>query len=215
MAIASIESLRNGADLKTGVSRNDLAVSDEVTVRSLNVGTAYQWSIAFKPEGMDGLPSAAVFTSTGTDQAVNKDPGKFDVDLDGPYLLRLVYTTPQITLNYVLAAGVFFNINGIKLIATAGARVPGSNDFSVASGTIAGITADMVAALNDAGNSFVGADLEGTDAPPHVIINPTVETVPTGETVQITYSGTASDVTISDSVSGTHGLWCSQVGRSR
>jgi hypothetical protein len=201
MAIASIESLRNGADLKTGVSRNDLAVSDEVTVRSLNVGTAYQWSIAFKPEGMDGLPSAAVFTSTGTDQAVNKDPGKFDVDLDGPYLLRLVYTTPQITLNYVLAAGVFFNINGIKLIATAGARVPGSNDFSVASGTIAGITADMVAALNDAGNSFVGADLEGTDASPHVIINPTVETVPTGETVQITYSGTASDVTISDSVS--------------
>ena len=184
----------------TDASRDDLAVNDVVELESVNVGTAYQWSIAFKPEDLSGTPSTAVFSSTGTEQAINKDPGTFTVDLDGPYLLRLVYTTPQITLNTVLSAGVSFSINGITLTAVAGARTPGSDDFSIAGGTVALITAEMAAAINDPANSFVAANLAGTDASPSVVISPTLETVPTGETVTITYSGVPADVTLGDFV---------------
>ena len=195
MATASITSTVNGVDY-TDQSRDDLtllAPTNVVTTTSVNVGTSYQWSIAFKPEG-----STAVFLSTGTESAVNRSPGTFGVDKDGPYLIRLVYTTPQITLNAVLAAGVAFTLNGVVLTAVAGARTSGNNDFSVLSGTIAGITADMVAAINDVANAFAAANLAGTDASPTVILNPIAETVPAGETVTILYSGTVSDVTLAD-----------------
>ena len=203
MPTASILSRVTAPGIKpdvTDASRDDLAVGDVVELESVNVGTAYQWSIAFKPEDQSGTPSTAVFSSTGTEQAINKDPGTFTVDLDGPYLLRLAYTTPQITLNTVLAAGVTFTINGITLTAVAGARTPGSDDFSIASGTAAGVVADIVAAINDPANSFVAANLAGTNASPSVVISPTLATVPTGETIGITYSGSASDVTIGDLV---------------
>ena len=201
MATASILSRVTAPVAKpdiTGASRDDLAVSDVVELESVGIGTAYQWNIAFKPEDQTGTPSAAVFSSTGTEQAVIRNPGTFTVDLDGPYLLRLLYTTPQITLNTVLSAGVSFSINGITLTAVAGARTPGSNDFSIAGGTVALISAEMVTAINDPANSFAGANLSGTDASPSVVITPTLETVPTGETVTITYSGAAADVTIGD-----------------
>ena len=201
MATASILSRVTAPAAKpdiTGASRDDLAVNDVVELESVGIGTAYQWNIAFKPEDQTGTPSAAVFSSTGTEQAVIRNPGTFTVDLDGPYLLRLLYTTPQITLNTVLSAGVSFSINGITLTAVAGARTPGNNDFSIAGGTVALISAEMVAAINDPANSFAGANLAGTDASPSVVISPTLETVPTGETVTITYSGAAADVTIGD-----------------
>ena len=202
MPTATIRSLKNSLLPITGGSRDDLAISDLVTVQSVNVGTAYQWSIAFKPDNPNnGNPSTAVFSSTGAVSAVTQNPGSFTVDEDGPYLIRLVYTTRQITLNAALSAGVTFSINGVTLTAVAGARTSGSNDFSVSSGTIAGITADMVAAINDGANSFSGVNLAATDASPSVIISPTVATNPTGETLNITYSGAASDVTITDLVS--------------
>jgi len=203
MATASILSRVTAPVVKIdriGISRDDLTINDVVELESVNVGTAYQWNIAFKPEDQLGTPSTAVFTSTGTEQAIIQNPGTFTVDLDGPYLLRLAYTTPQITLNTVLTAGVTFTINGILLTAVAGARTPGSDDFSVASGTAAGIVADIVAAINDPLNSFVAANLAGTDSSPSVVISPTLATVPTGETIGIFYSGTASDVTIGDLV---------------
>jgi len=196
MSTASIKSQRNSASPITGASRDDLVLTDVVSLESVNVGTAYQWNIAFKPEG-----STAVLSSSGTTQGINRNPGTFTVDKDGPYLIRLLYTTRQITLNTVLPAGASFTINGITLTAVAGARTPGSDDFSVASGTIAGITADMVAAITDAANSFVAGNLAGTDASPSVIVSPTTATVPAGETLTITYSGTASDVTIGNFVS--------------
>lgn len=195
MATASITSTVNGID-KTGLSRDDLTLltpTNVVTTKSANVGTSYAWSIAFKPED-----STAVFLSTGTESAINRSPGTFTVDKDGPYLIRLAYTTPQITLNTVLAAGVTFTLNGVLLTAVGVGRTPGNNDFSVATGTIAGITADMVAAISDVANAFVAANLAGTDASPVVVINPIAETVPAGETVTILYSGTASDVTIAE-----------------
>ena len=193
MATANIQSLRNGITPVIGASRDDLVLSDVVTTTSINVGTSYAWSLAFKPEG-----SAAVFASTVTESAINRSPGTFDVDKDGPYLIRLAYTTPQITLNTVLAAGVTFTLNGVLLTAVGVGRTPGSNDFSVLSGTIAGITADMVAAINDVANSFAAANLAVTDASPTVIVNPISETVPSGETITGTYSGTASDVTFGE-----------------
>jgi hypothetical protein len=196
MATASILSRVTAPVVKadiTDASRDDLAVNDVVELESVNIGTAYQWNIAFKPEG-----STAVLSSSGTTQGINRNPGTFTVDKPGPYLTRLLYTTPQITVNTVLASGVTFTVNGITLTAVAGARTPGSNDFSVGSATVAGITADMVAAINDAANSFAAANLAGSDASPSVIVSPTTETVPTGETITITYSGTASDVTIAD-----------------
>ena len=196
MATASILSRVTAPVVKadiTDASRDDLALNDVVELESVGIGTAYQWNLAFKPED-----STAVLSSSGNTQSINRNPGTFTVDKPGPYLTRLLYTTRQITVNTVLAAGVTFSINGITLTAVAGARTPGSNDFSVSSGTVAGITADMVAAINDAANSFAAANLAGTDASPSVIITPTTETAPTGETLTILYSGTASDVTIAD-----------------
>ena len=196
MATASILSRVTAPVVKadiTDASRDDLALNDVVELESVGIGTAYQWNLAFKPEG-----STAVLSSSGNTQSINRNPGTFTVDKPGPYLTRLLYTTRQITVNTVLAAGVTFSINGITLTAVAGARTSGSNDFSVSSGTVAGITADMVAAINDVVNSFAAANLASTDASPAVIINPTTETVPAGETLTITYSGTASDVTLAD-----------------
>ncbi len=116
MAVASIESLRDGVDLKTGVSRNDLAIGDLVTVRSLNVGTSYQWSIAFKPEG-----SSAVFSSTHTEQAILQNPGTFTVDVDGPYLIRLAFTDGTGTSEQFVRLRALTAFGALKLVA-AGER---------------------------------------------------------------------------------------------
>jgi len=84
MATAVIRSLRNGITPIVGASRDDLVLGDVVTVESVNTGSAYAWSIAYKPPG-----SAAVFSSTGTETAITQNPGTFTVDTEGPYLLRL------------------------------------------------------------------------------------------------------------------------------
>jgi hypothetical protein len=78
---ANIRSLVNGINPVVGASRNDLVVGDVVTLQSVDVATTYSWSIAFKPEG-----SAATFSGV----SVNSSPGTFTVDLEGPYLIRLV-----------------------------------------------------------------------------------------------------------------------------
>jgi hypothetical protein len=116
MAIAEIESLRNGADPKTGESRDDLVIGDIVTVVSVNAGTAYQWSIAFKPEG-----SAAVFSSTGTEQAILQNPGTFTVDVDGPYLIRLVLTDGTGTTEQFVRLRALTVFGDLRLVA-AGER---------------------------------------------------------------------------------------------
>lgn len=69
----------------TGVSSNDLWVSDTVTCVSVSTGvtpsTTYAWSIAYQPHG-----STASFTGDPTTAA----PGDFTITHGGPYLIRLV-----------------------------------------------------------------------------------------------------------------------------
>ena len=78
---ASIQSLRNGLTPKIGVSREDLRPGDIITVSSVNAHTTYSWSMAFRPGG-----STAAFSGDPNTAA----PGTFTVDLEGPYLIRLV-----------------------------------------------------------------------------------------------------------------------------
>lgn len=54
------------------------------------------------------------------------------------------------------ASTLDFTINGITLTGVAGARTSGSDDYDKSLGTQALIVADMVAAINDPANSFVG-----------------------------------------------------------
>lgn len=78
---ARIRSLRNGITPVNELSRDDLVVTDVVTVTSLDAATTYAWAIVFAPES-----STAVFS--GSVSAVS--PGTFTVDLEGPYLISLV-----------------------------------------------------------------------------------------------------------------------------
>jgi hypothetical protein len=78
---ARIQSLRNGLTPLDEVSRDDLVVTDVMTVTSLDAATTYAWTLVFTPEG-----STATFS--GSASAVS--PGTFTVDLVGPYLVRLV-----------------------------------------------------------------------------------------------------------------------------
>ena len=65
------------------------------------------------------------------------------------------FATGTVTVNNApLATGDTVTINGTALTGTAGTRTAGSNDFSVSSGTVAGIAAEIVAAINDTANSF-------------------------------------------------------------
>lgn len=119
MATASILSRVTAPAAKpdiTGASRDDLAVSDVVELESVNTGTAYQWSIAFKPEG-----SAAVFSSTGTESAITQNPGTFNVDVEGPYLIRLVLTDGTGTTEQYVRLRALTAVGGLKLVA-AGER---------------------------------------------------------------------------------------------
>lgn len=116
MATASIQSLRNGITPITDASRDDLVVGDVVTLSSVNAGTAYQWSIAFKPEG-----STAVFSSTGTESAIIQNPGTFTVDKDGPYLIRLAFTDGTGTTEQYVRLRALTDFGDLKLVA-AGER---------------------------------------------------------------------------------------------
>ena len=79
---ASIRSLVNALAPITGASRDDLRAGDVVTLQAADTSnTTYAWSIAYKPDG-----SAA--TLSGDPTLAN--PGTFTVDLEGPYLIRLI-----------------------------------------------------------------------------------------------------------------------------
>lgn len=116
MATASIQSLRNGITPVTNASRDDLALGDVVTVSSVNSGSAYAWSIAYKPEG-----SAAVFSSTGTISAIIQNPGTFTVDVEGSYLIRLQFTDGTGTTEQFVRLRALTVVGSLKLVA-AGER---------------------------------------------------------------------------------------------
>ena len=149
MASASIESTVTAPVAKptvTNASRDDLEVNDVVLLDSVNNGVAYNWSLAYVPE-----TSAAAFSGSDLD----KSPGSFTVDQEGPYLVRLVLWVPTVTvIASPIPAGETLIINGVTLTAVAGARTSGANDFDGSLGTPALIAAEIVAALNDPANSF-------------------------------------------------------------
>jgi len=60
----------------------------------------------------------------------------------------------DINVNGLLSAGDGIAINGNSLIGVAGDRTPGSNDFNATLSTVAELTAEIAAALNDPNNSF-------------------------------------------------------------
>ena len=110
---ARIRSLRNGITPVNETSRDDLVATDVVTVTSIDAATTYAWSLVFSPDG-----SAAVFS--GSASAVS--PGTFTVDLEGPYLVRLVVDAGLGTedTQFVRLRALTTNL-GLKLVA-AGER---------------------------------------------------------------------------------------------
>lgn len=110
---ARIRSLRNSLSPIDEASRDDLVPGDVVTVQALDAATTYAWAIAFAPEG-----STATFT--GSTSAVS--PGNFTVDLEGPYLIRLIVDAalPTESTQYVRLRALT-EFAGLKLVA-AGER---------------------------------------------------------------------------------------------
>lgn len=97
----------------------------------------------------------------------------------------------------VSLAGDTVVINGTALTAVSGARSSGSDDFSISSGTQAGIRDDLLAAINDPLNSFteIVEGVSTTIAGP----NPAIALTATAN-----YSGTAGDsITLAESTGGT------------
>ena len=118
---ARIRSLRNGLNPVDDASRDDLVVGDVVTVTAIDPATTYAWSLVFVPDG-----STAVFSGDPT--AVS--PGTFTVDLDGPYLVRLVTNaaTPTESTQYVRLRSL--TAAGLQLVA-AGERRDGTGIIPV------------------------------------------------------------------------------------
>lgn len=119
---ARIRSLRNGITPVDEASRNDLVVTDVVSLTSLDAATTYAWSIVFAPNG-----STATFS--GSSSAVS--PGTFTVDLVGPYLIRLVVdaSLPTEDTQYVRLRAPTVAL-GLRLVA-AGERRDGTGIIPV------------------------------------------------------------------------------------
>lgn len=94
----------------SGASRDDLESGDTVNLTSVDPASTYTWDLVFTPEG-----SSAVIIGSGI--AVN-----FVVDLDGPYLVRLVTDIGLATedTQYVRLRALTSTL-GLKLVA-AGER---------------------------------------------------------------------------------------------
>lgn len=92
-----------------------------------------------------------------------EDDGAACVFVDGSN----TYATGTLTVvTAPLVAGDTITIGGSTLTAVAGGRTSGSNDFDCTLGTTAALAAEIVAAINDASNSFVSivsASLDGSD----------------------------------------------------
>lgn len=110
---ARIRSLKNALVPIDDASRDDLIVTDTVTVTAITAATTYAWSLVFIPEG-----SSAIFSGSPT--AIS--PGTFTIDLPGSYLVRLVVDASLITQSeqYVRLRALTPSL-GLKLIA-AGER---------------------------------------------------------------------------------------------
>jgi len=121
---AIIKSQRNSIPATdiSGASRDDLVLGDVVSVTSVDAATTYSWVLSYAPEG-----SVAVFS--GSSSAVS--PGTFNVDLEGPYLIRLTVDAglPTEDTQYVRLRALT-EFAALKLVS-AGERRDGSGIIPV------------------------------------------------------------------------------------
>ena len=119
---ARIRSLQNGINAVDEQSRDDLVLTDIVTVSSLDAATTYSWTLVFVPEG-----SLATFSGSST--AVS--PGTFTIDVEGPYLVRLIVDSGLVTedTQYVRLRALTSDL-GLTLVA-AGERRDGTGIIPV------------------------------------------------------------------------------------
>jgi len=101
-----------------------------------------------------------------------------------------------------LVVGDIVALDALPLEAVGGARTPGNDDFSLSSGTAAGIAADIVAAINDPANSFatlVQAVIDPT-VPSRIQLRPVP---PTNTQITVVAAGGVSGFTIVEAHPGT------------
>lgn len=108
MANATIETIITGKPTIIGSSREDLDVGDTVLLDSVYAGTAYSWSVAYKPEGS---------TVTFSGSPVNKSPGTITLDKEGSYLIQLVFTDGTGITEQTLRLRVLTAFGALRLVA--------------------------------------------------------------------------------------------------
>lgn len=131
---ARIRSTVNSINPVDEASRDDLVVSDVVTLSSLDTEGSYFWKLEYAPAG-----STAVFSGTAT----NNSPGNFTVDLVGPYLVSLQVNGGRSagSIQYVL----------LRAATTSGMLLPAAGEGTVGTSTI---PVDFTAeSLTDANNT--------------------------------------------------------------
>jgi hypothetical protein len=119
---AIIQSWRNGANLNTGVSRDDLLAGELITVSSADTATTYAWSLVFQPEG-----STASFSGDVTQQS----PGGFTVDREGPYLVRLIVDLGLATEDTQFVRLRYLTVLGDLALVSAGETVTPTGSIPV------------------------------------------------------------------------------------
>lgn len=83
---AIIRSFRNGIDQIDGASRDDYVAGDIALLSAVDAHSTYSWVIAFAPE-----TSAATFSG----DPATSSPGTITIDVEGPYLIKLVVDAGQ------------------------------------------------------------------------------------------------------------------------
>ena len=125
---ALIQSVVNGINPVVGQSRNDLREGDVVTLTSVGgPATTWSWSIAFAPQDRNRVPSAAVLSGS----VLGPGPVSFNVDNEGPYLIRLVVDAglPTVSEQYVRLR--FLTEFGNMSLVAAGERRDGTGIIPV------------------------------------------------------------------------------------
>ena len=119
---AIIRSLRNGITPVIGASRDDLVAGDVVAVNSVGTHTTYSWSLAYRPPG-----STAAFSGS----AANPSPGSFTVDVEGPYLVRLIADLGLATESEQFVRLRYLTVFGDLRLVSAGEQYGGAVNVPV------------------------------------------------------------------------------------
>lgn len=116
---ATIQSAIAGKPTENGISREDLAAGDVVTLTASDLShSTYAWTLTYAPEDVDQTASAAVLSST-----TGVGPITFTVDNEGTYLIRLVVDQGNVlTEDVQFVALRFLTVFGSLRLVGAGER---------------------------------------------------------------------------------------------